>query len=92
MVATPTDKVVRPNARGAAMVENGNGCIDADNVKVLEKRTVFDEFVVWGHEAVPAGDDPFIKGVDEWVKFAEAVCLFTPRAFILLFQLQRRRS
>jgi ribonuclease H2 subunit C len=43
-------------------------------VKVLEKQTTFDEYVVWGHEAIPAADDTFVKGVEEWVKFAEAVC------------------
>lgn len=43
-------------------------------VKILEKQATFDEFVVWGHEAVPAADDPFVKGVEEWIKFAEVVC------------------
>jgi ribonuclease H2 subunit C len=52
-------------------------------VKVLEKQATFQEFVVWGHEALPTADDPFIKGVEEWIQFAEAVCIF----FILIFDL-----
>lgn len=51
--------------------------MDSDSeepVKVLEKQATFNEFVVWGHEVLPAADDPFVKGVEEWLKFAEAVC------------------
>ncbi|KAL4806426.1 ribonuclease H2 non-catalytic subunit-domain-containing protein [Aspergillus unguis] len=42
-------------------------------VKVLEKQADFKDYVVWSHETVPAADDPFVKGVEEWVKFAEAM-------------------
>lgn len=44
-------------------------------VKILETQGTFDEYVVWGHEAIPAADDAFVKGVEEWVRFAETVCL-----------------
>lgn len=43
-------------------------------VRVLEKQGAFDDFIVWGHETAPAANDPFVKGVEEWVKLAEAVC------------------
>lgn len=46
-----------------------------EQVKILEEQGGFDEVVVWGHEAVPAADDPFVKGVEEWVRLAEAVCV-----------------
>ncbi|KAL4987626.1 ribonuclease H2 non-catalytic subunit-domain-containing protein [Aspergillus falconensis] len=42
-----------------------------ESVKLLEKQATFGDYVVWGHEAIPAADDLFIKGVEEWVKFAE---------------------
>ena len=29
--------------------------------------------VVWGHEHVPEDDDDYVKGVEEWIKVAEAV-------------------
>ncbi len=46
---------------------------EEEEAKVLEDVASFEELVIWGHEAVPEGDDPFVKGVEEWVKFAEAV-------------------
>lgn len=42
-------------------------------VKVLEAQGTFDELMVWGHEILPAADDTFVKGVEEWVRFAETV-------------------
>jgi ribonuclease H2 subunit C len=46
-------------------------------IKILETQATFDEFVVWGHEIMPAADDPFVKGVEECLKFAETVMLPT---------------
>ncbi|KAL8769951.1 MAG: hypothetical protein Q9209_004198 [Squamulea sp. 1 TL-2023] len=46
---------------------------DEEEVKVLEEVAGFKDFIVWGHEAVADGDDAYIKGVEEWIKFAEAV-------------------
>ena len=31
--------------------------------------------MIWDHEAAPEGDDAFVKGVEEWVRFAGAVSL-----------------
>lgn len=42
-------------------------------VTVLEVQGTFDEMMVWGHEILPAADDTFVKGVEEWVRFAETV-------------------
>lgn len=42
-------------------------------VKILETQGTFDEMIVWGHEFLPAADDSYVKGVEEWVKFAETV-------------------
>lgn len=42
-------------------------------VKVLEAQGTFDELMLWGHEILPAADDTFVKGVEEWVRFAETV-------------------
>lgn len=69
---TPTDRTL-PNP-------GINDTVDEDaepeeQVKVLEKQNEFNEFMVWGHEAVPAADDAFVKGVEEWIKLAEVVCL-----------------
>ena len=42
-------------------------------VKILETVGAFEDLVVWGHDLVPAVDDPFVKGVEEWIAFAEAI-------------------
>jgi ribonuclease H2 subunit C len=45
----------------------------AEPVKVLDALATFDEITVWGHDQVPATDDPFVKGIEEWISFAEAI-------------------
>jgi ribonuclease H2 subunit C len=45
----------------------------AEPVKILEAVGTFDEFTVWGHDQIPAADDTFVKGIEEWVAFAEAI-------------------
>ncbi len=42
-------------------------------VKLLEEKGRFEEVVVWGHEAVVEADDEFVRGVEEWVGFAQAM-------------------
>lgn len=42
-------------------------------VKLFSKEATFDEVVVWGHEALPEADDAYVKSIEEWMKFAEAV-------------------
>ncbi|KAF2871725.1 ribonuclease H2, subunit C, partial [Massariosphaeria phaeospora] len=49
---------------------------ESDNVdvKIAEQIGSFDEFVVWGHgEEVDAGRDMYVRGLREWVGFAEAM-------------------
>ena len=45
----------------------------AEPVKILQAVATFDEFAVWGHDQLPAADDAFIKGTEEWIAFAEAI-------------------
>ena len=42
-------------------------------VKVVDEVSTFDEMIVWGHDQVPAADDSFVKGIEEWIAFAEAI-------------------
>ena len=54
-------------------VEDNEGEEEGE-VKILEELGGFDEIVVWGHESVGgAGDDSFVRGLEEWVGFSEAV-------------------
>lgn len=69
----PTDRAL-PQSRKNENFEADTQAEQEEPVKILEKQTTFDDFMVWGHEEVPAADDPFVKGVEEWLKMAEAVC------------------
>lgn len=42
-------------------------------VKIIEKVSSFEEMTIWGHDHVPSAEDDFIKGVEEWIAFAEAI-------------------
>lgn len=42
-------------------------------VKMMRQESCFDEMVVWGHEMVPEDEDVYVKGIEEWIGFAEAV-------------------
>ncbi len=46
---------------------------ESEEVQALEEMASFDKIVLWGHESLVEGDDPFVKGVEEWIGFAEAV-------------------
>lgn len=52
----------------------GGGRDEEVEVKMLEQQAEFDEMIIWGHEAPPDGaEDVYVRGVEEWVAFAEAV-------------------
>lgn len=42
-------------------------------VKLLEEMSTFEDVIVWGHDIVPTNEDPFVKGIEEWIHFAEAI-------------------
>ena len=56
---------------------------DADNLNapkeietlMMDRHATFGEIMVWDHEAVPEGTDVYVKGIEEWIGFAEAVCV-----------------
>lgn len=50
--------------------KNGEG---AQTVGTLEEVAEFEEVIVWDHEAIRSGDDAFVKGMEEWIRFAEVV-------------------
>ncbi|KAJ5894508.1 Ribonuclease H2 subunit C, partial [Penicillium taxi] len=70
VIATRTDKVLPSQNQQAADEE----AEPEQPVGVIETQGTFDEVIVWGHESLPLADDTFVKGVEEWVKFAEKVC------------------
>lgn len=72
----PTSRILpsqqADNGEDVEILENG----PEEPVKILETQGTFDEMIVWQHEFLPAADDTFVKGVEEWVRFAETVCVF----------------
>ena len=46
---------------------------EVEEIKVLEETGKFDKVILWGHGAVVEDDDAFVKGLSEWVGFADAV-------------------
>ncbi|KAL1965015.1 hypothetical protein VTN77DRAFT_6215 [Rasamsonia byssochlamydoides] len=72
VVAVPTDRIL-PSSNPDVKPDGATNGDAEEPVKILEKQATFNEFVVWGHEVLPAADDPFVKGVEEWLKFAEAM-------------------
>ena len=73
VVAVPTERTLPPAPKHNTSTDDIEGEPE-EPVKIFEKQATFDEFLVWDHEAVPAVDDPYVKGVEEWLKLAEAVC------------------
>ena len=65
----PTERVLPPAGKG---IEDDDAEPE-EPIKILEKQATFGDFMVWDHEAVPAADDPYVKGVEEWVKLAKVV-------------------
>ncbi len=47
-------------------------------VTVLNEVGSFEKVVVWNHESIVDGDDAFVKGLGEWIAFAEAVSHLYP--------------
>ncbi|EIT73144.1 putative ribonuclease H2 subunit C [Aspergillus flavus] len=72
IVALPTERVMPSTQRNANSTINEE-TEQEEPVKILEKQATFNEYVVWGHELTPAADDSFVKGVEEWLKLAEAM-------------------
>jgi ribonuclease H2 subunit C len=73
IVAQPTERVLPPKRRDPGYEAENIQVEQEEPTKVLEKQATFDEFMVWGHEELPAADDAFVKGVEEWLKMAEAL-------------------
>ncbi|MCJ1477692.1 hypothetical protein MMC13_006365 [Lambiella insularis] len=75
--STPTNNS-KPSALDTNPQEDEEAVEEEDEdepepIKVLEEVATFDEIVVWGHEQVPGEDDAFVRGVQEWTAFAEAM-------------------
>jgi ribonuclease H2 subunit C len=68
------DKQHQPPSLDVEDEEDEDRTADEDEpIKVMEEVGNFEEVVVWGHEALPGKDDAFVRGMGEWIGFAEAM-------------------
>ncbi|KAF2861809.1 ribonuclease H1 small subunit [Piedraia hortae CBS 480.64] len=44
-----------------------------EDIKKMEIKGTFGEFVVWAHDALPSKEDSHVKAVEEWMGFAAAI-------------------
>ncbi|KAL8689368.1 MAG: hypothetical protein Q9218_004946 [Villophora microphyllina] len=53
--------------------EDEDGDEEEEELQIMEEVGEFDEVVVWGHERTVEGDDEVVRGMEEWIRFAEAM-------------------
>lgn len=83
VVVTPTDKKLNTSERQDDRMVTGQRTDyeeeededDEPAATILESQGTFSNLIIWDHEKIPAADDPFVKGINEWIRFAEAVSL-----------------
>jgi ribonuclease H2 subunit C len=76
VVSQKTDKklVAKPSMPLPGVeAEDANAPKEVDTM-IMEQHATFTDVMVWDHETVPDGDDVYVKGMEEWIGFAEAVC------------------
>lgn len=75
MILQTTDQIVeRPRREVEEQEEDGDEDEDEEGeVKILEEEGEFEEVLVWGHEVVVDEADCYVRGVEEWIGFAESV-------------------
>lgn len=77
MVVSSTERVL-PKASASSPQNDDEDAEEAPEVKVMDEQAEFDEIMLWGHEALPDEMmDSYVRGVDEWIGFAEQVCSST---------------
>jgi ribonuclease H2 subunit C len=93
VVVSSTDRIL-PKSKSA--VEDEEEDEDEPDVKIMEEQSEFDDIMLWGHEALPDDNaDPYVRGMEEWIAFAEQVCYPSLKLFKLTFpdplQFERNR-
>jgi ribonuclease H2 subunit C len=67
----------KPTELATSGNEQASGLDDAetlvDEVRLMKATAQFDRIVVWGHEELSQDDDTYVKGISEWMQFAQAV-------------------
>ncbi|KAF2672008.1 ribonuclease H1 small subunit [Microthyrium microscopicum] len=54
--------------------EDGSEADDTEQTFAAVEVSQFDKMMVWSHGTVPeSSEDPYVKGVEEWISMAEAI-------------------
>ncbi|KAK6434194.1 hypothetical protein LTR95_009623 [Oleoguttula sp. CCFEE 5521] len=72
-----TEKPIIAKPAAPTFDENGEvedaAVVQHVETKVMDRKAAFEEVMVWGHDALPEDGDEFVKGLGEWIGFAEAI-------------------
>lgn len=80
MVEPGTDRSPAANDDASPAFEqgghaDGEGANDTEveAMGFMDELASFDSVTVWGHDALPADDEPVIRGMQEWIGLAGAI-------------------
>lgn len=72
---TDTKPESTPRDMGDDDVEVAEDPEDQLEVGAMRGKAAFDELLIWGHESTSDSvADPYVRGMEEWIAFAEEVC------------------
>ncbi|KAI1132413.1 ribonuclease H2, subunit C [Nemania abortiva] len=79
MVVEQTDAEPDTSTNQDEDVEVMENAEDKLKVGAMKGKAAFDELVVWGHESTSDSTvDPYVRGMEEWIAFAEEIHSTTP--------------
>ena len=74
VTSSSTDPEHKEDSKQAGSDEDeGDDEEQEEPTKIMEEVAQFDEMQIWGHETMPAEDDIYVRGMEEWIGFAEAM-------------------
>ncbi len=74
-MVSSTDRRLSQETPSSEAIEDNEGMEAEADVKIMEEQSVFDEIIIWGHEALPEDTaDPYVRGIEEWISFSGQVC------------------
>ena len=85
VVVSSTDRIL-PKSKSVVAEEEDEEDEDEPDVKIMEEQSEFNDLMLWGHEALPDDNvDPYVRGMEEWIAFADQVCYPSLKLFKLTF-------
>jgi hypothetical protein len=76
VVVSKTDRILSKEVPVQESAGDEEAVEEEVEVKIMEEQSEFEDIMVWGHEALPDNTaDPYVRGMEEWIAFAEQVCV-----------------